>query len=216
MFRGVPAIDRFYLQTEVSDECWLWKGGKDSDGYGSMRSEVDGVKFDRAHRFSYAYFNGPIAKGLCVCHSCDNPSCVNPEHLFLGTHMDNQRDMIAKGRQNTPFGEQLPQTKLTVDQVVSILKDPRATTLIAFDMRISRSSVRRIKTGVDWKQIDEEPVDSVRPVSHRRGISVTLNEDRVKEIRASEEPYSVLAARFSVSIPTICDIRKRKSWKHVT
>jgi len=77
-----------------TDECWIWTSTTDSDGYGKIR--VTG-KQRAAHRVSWALANGR-EPDLCVCHSCDNPKCVNPNHLWLGTQADNLRDMIAKGR----------------------------------------------------------------------------------------------------------------------
>ncbi len=81
----------------VVGECWEFDGNI-SHGYG--RLTVDGKRV-LAHRYSYEKFVGPILEGLMVCHKCDNPPCVNPDHLFLGTQLDNIRDCIAKGRFNT-------------------------------------------------------------------------------------------------------------------
>lgn len=80
-------------------DCWEWKGAKYRGGYGHFRLKVNGVwKMYKAHRFSYEWHKGTIGKNLCVCHSCDNPKCVNPEHLFLGTVQDNNLDKFLKGR----------------------------------------------------------------------------------------------------------------------
>lgn len=75
--------------------CWYWMGQVDRDGYGKVRFNG---KYPTAHRASYEMHIGPISPGLCVCHSCDEPSCVNPDHLWLGTVADNARDREAKGR----------------------------------------------------------------------------------------------------------------------
>jgi hypothetical protein len=75
--------------------CWLWLGSLNLKGYGRLMIKKKSVL---AHRFSWEHHNGPISKGLLVCHKCDTPSCVNPDHLFIGTHADNLRDMRNKGR----------------------------------------------------------------------------------------------------------------------
>lgn len=83
--------DRDFLKNvEKTDSCWIWKGGKDSKGYGlfSYRSRVMA-----AHRYSYSRNKERLRAGYLVCHSCDNPSCVNPDHLYLGTHKDNMKDV---------------------------------------------------------------------------------------------------------------------------
>lgn len=99
--------------------CWEWAGAKDRDGYGVFGHHRN--KQVRAHRASYEVHFGSIQDGALVCHSCDNPSCINPEHLFLGSPLDNTRDMIAKGRRQTPStGESHPNSKLTAQQVSAI------------------------------------------------------------------------------------------------
>lgn len=94
-----PAEERFWGNVDRSGDCWLWTGGKDKDGYGKFRVSTSGPGAQtRAHRFSYELHHGPLADGLMVCHSCDNPPCVRPEHLFPGTALQNRNDAVAKGR----------------------------------------------------------------------------------------------------------------------
>ena len=94
-------MDRFWSKVKVgaADECWEWQAGLDSDGYG--RIQFDG-KRQGAHRFSWILHNTDIPQGMCICHRCDNPACVNPNHLFLGTQVDNIYDMVSKNRNYLP------------------------------------------------------------------------------------------------------------------
>ena len=94
-------LDRFWEKVNKKDSisCWEWNAGKYRGGYGHFRRLIDDKwKMYKAHRFSYELHKGEIPKGFLVCHSCDNPSCVNPDHLFLGSPKDNMEDMIKKGR----------------------------------------------------------------------------------------------------------------------
>jgi hypothetical protein len=88
-------LARFLAFIKQADSCWEWLGTKNSGGYGSFWLDA---KNQRAHRIAYTLWKGPILDGLQVCHHCDNPKCVNPEHLFVGTNLDNMLDCMHKGR----------------------------------------------------------------------------------------------------------------------
>ena len=127
-----------HFQVGPTDECWEWLGAKDGNGYGFVTS---GGKRIFAHRLSFliAHFFEIDTMQLLVCHTCDNPSCINPAHLFLGTHLDNMRDKESKGRGNH---YRLPLTDL---QIQSIYNDPREQRTIADIHNVSKGTVYNIK-----------------------------------------------------------------------
>lgn len=94
--------ERFEKKYEPVTEtgCWIWNASVDKDGYGYFHTKTvtRGAKMQRAHRVSYQMYKGSIPKGKVVCHTCDTPSCVNPHHLFVGTHKENMQDMVNKKR----------------------------------------------------------------------------------------------------------------------
>jgi hypothetical protein len=95
----------FFCKVEKTEVCWIWKAYQDKNGYGIFSLKN---RNQRAHRLSYMWAKGEIPEDLEVCHTCDNPSCVNPEHLFLGTHKENGQDMSRKGRVRNGTTGKLP------------------------------------------------------------------------------------------------------------
>lgn len=126
-------------------------------GYGKIQAFGKPMSY---HRVSYELFNGSIPKGLHVCHKCDNPKCVNPEHLFLGSSLDNMRDKISKGRhKGAKSGEQHHRAKLTIWQVEDIRKLCQLGEISQYDIAelfgVSQTTVNNIKTGKRWSKTHE-------------------------------------------------------------
>lgn len=101
MHTQISEFERFISKVIKSEDCWSWTGSTYRFGYGHFRRKINGkwVMY-KAHRYSYEYFIGEIPSRALVCHKCDNPSCVNPKHLFTGSHKDNSDDMYRKGRKS--------------------------------------------------------------------------------------------------------------------
>jgi hypothetical protein len=150
---GTPLQERFELFREVdgSTGCWNWTGPKTKDGYGqTLRSLV--------HRLSFQHHVGPIDAGNRVCHSCDNPSCFNPAHLFQAPQSVNMKDMVSKKRQ--AWGSKNSQAKLTPEQVVEIrkayVKGSRTANLYVLADRFSVSprTISQIVAREKWAMLD--------------------------------------------------------------
>jgi len=147
-------IDRFNGKWLMSNGCWMWIDAIRPDGYGEIHVDRRTVL---AHRVSYELHNGEIKDGMCVCHSCDNPACVNPAHLFIGTHNDNMQDMIKKGRNNQAKGESAGHAKLTEANVIQIraCKHELGTTNkeLARLYDVSEECIRQIHRRETWTHI---------------------------------------------------------------
>jgi hypothetical protein len=144
--------ERFWSKVDRGDasECWEWRASlKRPGGYGQFWS---GEKLVLTHRFAWSIVYGDIPVGLHVLHRCDNPPCVNPDHLFLGTHSDNVRDMYRKGRRRVDVrGERNSFSKLTREQVAEIRqRSCEATRELAREFGVSASHVRSLKAGIGW------------------------------------------------------------------
>lgn len=151
----------FWAKVDKTGDCWEWTGGKGNARHGKPYGQmcVKG-KTTRAHRISWLIHNGPVPEGLCVLHKCDNPGCVNPAHLFLGTHADNMADMASKKRAvslGRP-GESHPLSKLAISEVLEIRKIGRSETPanLAVKYKVSRSLIYQIRGGVGWNKAIEK------------------------------------------------------------
>ena len=147
---------RFWAFVERTTTCWLWKGERTERGYGKFRHAG---KNKRAHRVSWEMHYGPIPKGMCVLHSCDNPPCIRPKHLFLGTRKDNTWDAIRKGRATTTYmpGEGNRYAKLSRLNVLYMrkLRKLRWTyARIGAAFGVTESAADHAIRGITWSKID--------------------------------------------------------------
>jgi hypothetical protein len=148
------AAERFHQKYEIDESgCWLWTGGTrlNSKGVPYPRHWTDDQKSIGAHRFSFELVHGEIPQGMYVCHECDTPLCVNPDHLFVGTHHDNMRDMVQKKRSFTGRGENKKGlAKLTNQQADQIRNMNISHQKLAAMFGVSAATIGRIKSGESY------------------------------------------------------------------
>ena len=140
---------------EPNSGCQLWLGGVANRRYGTLKINR---QHQRAHRVAWEMANGPIPKGLVVCHRCDNTFCINPAHLIIGTQADNMADMVAKGRStghgtSRKGGERHGMAKLTEAQVLAIRADDRTPSAVAADYQITPRHARDIINRKKWEHV---------------------------------------------------------------
>lgn len=141
---------KFEKNFTKGDGCWEWHAAKSDKGYGRFRV---GGRPCIASRISYANYVGHISDGLCVLHHCDNPACVNPAHLFLGTMMDNMRDRDQKGRRTAPKGIKNGMCKIPEGHIEGIRADARSLREIALDYGVHLGTIWKIKHRKRWAHI---------------------------------------------------------------
>lgn len=151
---------RFWDRVNKTDGCWKWTASKNLRGYGQL---TFGSRTDKsrntvsAHRLSWMINVGDIPSKMCVLHKCDNPPCVRPEHLYVGTHQDNMRDRDSKGRNAQVAGEQHGAAKLTEEQVKEIrsqyIPGVISQSMLAAHYGVSREAISFIVNRVNWKHI---------------------------------------------------------------
>jgi hypothetical protein len=156
--RGVSdPVSRFWAKVQKTDTCWLWMGHLNEDGYGKF-----GVKSSEsylAHRYSYQLAFG--AASQYVLHTCDNPACVNPDHLFTGSQADNMRDASAKGRlAGRSIGEKHPRAKLTAGMVREIRAQHQSGTVSGADMArrygVTKEAIYAVLQRKTWGHLADE------------------------------------------------------------
>ncbi len=154
--RSIPLNVRFWANVDKTEGCWIWTGGKTVFGYGSISERTDGSKRAyNTHRVSYELHYGSIPEGLCVLHRCDNPPCVRPDHLFLGTRKDNIADMDNKGRRvNGQKGNHHKLSESQVRQIRSLYQEGATNQDgLAGMFGVHPSTIHYIVTQKRWKHV---------------------------------------------------------------
>jgi hypothetical protein len=187
--------DRFLEKIGEPDKhgCWPWTATKNNKGYGMMADKT-GIKMRLAHRISWELVYGPIPEGLLVLHHCDNPGCVNPAHLFLGTQQDNMQDMARKERQGLQRHPELAARG---------------------DRHSSKTHPERVPKG-DKNGSRKHPERLKRGESHPLTTFTNADVARIRELYSSgTRTYESLSKEYQVSIATVWRIVKRVYWKHL-
>ena len=163
MARTAPYSERFEdcISPEPNSGCWLWLGSwSPKTGYGRFRMNSDAtMALDLAHRASWRLHRGDIPSGRLVCHKCDNRACVNPDHLFLGTHADNSADASRKGRlrwkgpRDLPKGENHPMARLSKEDVLAIRSSDEKGADLARRFAVSQNNISRIRKNTIWRSL---------------------------------------------------------------
>jgi len=174
--RPSNTVEKFktLIEQRGPDECWRWRGTINSNGYGFYKLWG---KYRLAHRLSVIFLKGEDPTGKVVRHTCDNPLCVNPEHLLIGTTQDNVNDRVTRNRSAT--GERNFNTKLTLEQVLIIKKSDFSINGTGRDLAkqfgVTQTTISRIKLGKAYKYVSTD---------------ITTNGDHPKEDEAREEVFA--------------------------
>jgi uncharacterized protein (DUF433 family) len=201
--------------------CWTWQGRVDKDGYGRVwqgprRGGRRGGRVLGAHRAAWELTYGPIPTGLCVCHHCDNRPCCRPDHLFVGTVADNNRDMAAKGRANNG------QTKLTATDVLAILERVAAGQPqldLAVEYQIGTSAISGIVRGRSWRSLTGGVRRSAPPRPgglNGQGKLSPVSVQAILDQVAAGDSQRTIAARYGISRSVVSDIVCGRSWQRLT
>lgn len=190
-FRDMTLRERFDEKVDKTggpDACWVWTATKNNQGYGMLQMQVRGQNGKRlAHRVSYILHRGRIRHSACVLHRCDNPACVNPKHLFLGSYKDNYDDMVSKGRRRNVWPGHLPGGSTFIPE------PPRG------DDHWTRKHPERVQRGSEngFAKLTEKDV--------RQIYSLRLKGQKAEHI----------AKRFDLDPSTVGDILKGTHWRHM-
>lgn len=214
----LPIDKRFWNKVDKKDEdeCWNWLSSKNEEGYGQFKYDDKMIK---SHRFAYILCHGKISDNMFVLHSCDNPSCCNPKHLYLGSQKDNMEDMVNKGRQCKLTGENHGRAILKNVEVNEIRKlyntRKYSQKQLSFMYKISQGVISEIINNKIWKDKKYEPIN-ITGKEGELSWSSKLTWDKVNDIREKYFKYGFrtcqLCKEYNVSDGAIYKIIHNISW----
>jgi hypothetical protein len=222
--RDISLKKRIKRNIEIDENgCWIWQKGTTEDGYGQI--SVGGKK-RRAHCLAYEEWIGDIPKGKEVCHTCDVRNCCNPKHLFIGTHKENVQDMVKKGRRSSTKGGNNPNSQLTesiVIRIVDMLISDVPDVEVAEEFGVSRTSISKIRRGVNWSHVIEElPEFKRRKLSKikKKGqepVKAFSKSDVLLIRRMLKKGHTIarIARKFVVGETTVRNLRDGKTYSDV-
>ncbi len=209
---------RFWAKINKTQNCWLWTSATYPSGYGHITYQKRCLRATRVmYELAYKIYPGK----LFVCHHCDNPICVNPEHLFLGTPKDNVADMFKKGRQHKRHGEHSPGSKLTdkkVLEVIKLTKKGMTQLEIANQFNIRQSNISAILNGNRWTHI----TGLTKSVGKANGEGHPMSKLTAEKVLKIRELYKTgnythveLGKKFGMSMGHTKRITQGRCWKHL-
>jgi len=220
--------NKVQIPSDLND-CWNWTGACDRDGYGRINVNT---KSYRSHRLIYEMYNGYFNQNLEVCHKCDNPRCVNPNHLFLGTLQDNMDDKVSKNRQVQ--GSRVNTAKLSENDVYDILSGIQSgkyknQTVIRKKFGFTATGISDMMCGRTWKKLTERICTELNTTLNNLRIKSTkdtsvynsrgkLSDNDVRTIRlllSQGQSGNSIAKQFGITAAGIYRIRDGKAYKHV-
>lgn len=139
-----------YKLIRFDNGCWKWMAARHPDGYGNICVDARTLP---AHKFFYMLFIGPVPVGMECCHTCDTPECVNPDHLFLGTHLDNMKDMAEK--QRSTIGERHSKAKLSDEAVRVIRQSTESTSALAATFGVHANTINEVRARRRWQHVTD-------------------------------------------------------------